>query len=81
MSWIPLTERVPGNYHRLFMFFGENDFKAIICVDGEQRIFAGECGKATPQSSSDCMDWRAYTVAKIRAELRAIEMFPGIDLI
>lgn len=73
MTAIPLTERVPPDYHRLFMFFGEGDFKSIICVDGSQEMYVGSHGNASPRSQSDCLDWQAVTVMRIRSELQELE--------
>jgi len=69
---IPLIETVPPDYHALYLFYGENDFSFMICVDGTQELFLGARGKATPRTERDCMDWQAETITKIRAELRRI---------
>lgn len=73
---ISLQERVPPDYHRLFLFFGENDFRAIVCVDGTREIHIGVAGEGTAQSTSDCLDWEAVTVMRIRDELQRLD---GLD--
>lgn len=77
MARIPLVEHVPLDYRRLYLFFGEQDFRGIVCVDGEdlgQDMFCGENQREMPdaETRNAYMDWLAETVEEIRSELREL---------
>ena len=82
MTWkIPLKEKVPGDYHRLYMFFGAADFKAVLRVDGTQELHVGETGDPTDKETERaCMNWQGRTVAEIRNELQRLEGLNPTDL-
>lgn len=75
MRKIPLIERVPQDYHRLYRFFGEAGFMAFICVDGDQWLYYGETvdGSNRNENLRNCLDWMQEVVQQIRDELQALE--------
>lgn len=75
---IPLKEKVPMDYTRLYLFYGEGDFTSMILVNGTQEMLCGSRGTPTDQTVSDLMDWQAQVVSEIRAELELINLFPNL---
>ena len=66
------------DYTRLYLFYGEGDFSAMILVDGSQEMLVGARGEATETNERDVMDWEMEVISEIRAELQLINLFPNL---
>jgi hypothetical protein len=59
--------KIPDDYERLFMLFGEKDFRYIVIADREG-IHTGEQGIASKKEESWCLDWMMEVMAHIRCD-------------
>jgi hypothetical protein len=71
---VQISEKVPPGFCRIFLFLGENDFRAVVGIAGGNELRVGTNGKTmSRRADSEFMDWQATAVMAIRHELQMLE--------
>jgi hypothetical protein len=66
---VPIPQKVPKDYRQCFLFFGEEDFRGFLIIDGKPEIYMGGIKPTTKQTESDFLDWIAMVMTRIRMDL------------
>lgn len=70
MKKVPLPFRVPFKHQRICMFFTEDEQACTLLKIGWNYFCCADRGRAmTVQEESDCLDWMAMEMMKLRKDI------------